>query len=64
MSAAQPPGRMLRRPEVERETGLKRSTIYELMAKGSFPKQVRIARRAVAWPSAEIERWKREQLTG
>ena len=46
----QPGGRMLRRPEVELRTGLARSTIYDLMTKGLFPRPVRLGKRAVGWP--------------
>jgi predicted DNA-binding transcriptional regulator AlpA len=35
--------RLLRRQEVEHVTGLKRSTIYELVAAGEFPKPVPIS---------------------
>ncbi len=51
-------GPLLRRSEVERETGLSRPTIYRLMSTGQFPRPRRIGVRAVAWPSSEIEAWK------
>jgi prophage regulatory protein len=51
-------GRLLRRPEVERETGLSRSSIYRLMDEGKFPRPRRTGHRAVAWPSVEIDAWK------
>lgn len=50
--------RLLRRKEVEHETGLSRTTIYRLMDEGTFPRPRRIGARAVAWPSSEIARWK------
>jgi len=56
--ARAPLGAFLRRPEVERETGLSRSTIYERIAAGTFPKPRRIGPRAVAWPASQIEAWK------
>jgi prophage regulatory protein len=49
--------RNLRRPEVERRTGIKRSHIYALMKKGKFPKPVPLGARAVGWDSVEIEQW-------
>lgn len=61
MSKAMSIGPLLRRPEVERQTGLSRSTIYEKMEAGTFPRPRRIGRRAVAWPEAEIEAWKAAQ---
>ena len=35
-----PLDRMLRRPEVEQVTGMARTTIYDGMAAGTFPKPV------------------------
>lgn len=49
---------LLRRTEVERETGLSRSAIYRQMDEGRFPRPRRIGLRAVAWPRSEIEAWK------
>lgn len=46
-----------RRPEVENLTGLSRSTIYDMMSKGEFPKPVRIGRRAVAWRESDLAAW-------
>jgi len=54
---ASAPIRLLRRPEVERLVGLKRSTIYDLMARGEFPRPVRIGIRAVAWAESDICDW-------
>lgn len=51
-------GPLLRRKEVERETGLSRPTIYRLMSTGQFPRPRRIGLRAVAWSSTEIQAWK------
>lgn len=53
---------LLRRPEVERLTGLPRSTLYERIAEGSFPKQIRIGRRGVRWRSSEVEAWIQLQI--
>lgn len=46
-----------RRAEVERLTGLSRSTIYAMMANETFPKPVRIGRRAVAWRESDLATW-------
>ncbi|MBV8656588.1 MAG: AlpA family transcriptional regulator [Burkholderiales bacterium] len=54
--------RMLRRPEVERLTGLSRSTIYQFISEGRFPAPVRLSARAVAWVDAEVDDWLRAQL--
>lgn len=47
---------LLRRPDVERRTGLSRSTIYARMAAGTFPRAVSLGR-AVAWVAEEIDAW-------
>lgn len=38
-------------------TGLSRSTVYELMRKGQFPRPVNLSARAVAWPESVIAEW-------
>lgn len=48
---------LLRIRDVCNVTGLSRSGVYEAMKEGTFPRSVRIARRAVAWRSAEINTW-------
>lgn len=53
--------RHLRRPAVEAVTGLSRSTIYDMMTRGEFPRPVRIGRRAVAWPESAILAWMAER---
>lgn len=49
--------RFLRIADVMATTGLPRSTIYEQMARGRFPKPVHISERLVAWPETEISEW-------
>lgn len=47
----------LRRPAVEALTGLARSTIYDLISKGQFPRPVKLTGKAVAWPESKIAQW-------
>lgn len=55
--------RILRFPALKAATGLGRTTIYELMKEGRFPKSRRIAgAHAVGWDSLEVEAWITEQL--
>lgn len=54
-------GRPLRLPEVRRETGLGRSTIYRRMKEGTFPPQVDLGGGLVAWWEADIEAWKKSR---
>lgn len=50
--------RILRRPEVERVTGLSRATLYRLIAEGQFPAPVSLtAGNAVGWRAADIRAW-------
>lgn len=48
---------ILRIKEVCRKTGLSRSTIYELMGQGLFPKSVALTPRTVGWIESEIDNW-------
>ena len=48
---------LLRRPQVENMTGLKRSSIYALMRCGQFPRPVKLSARAVAWHADMIQTW-------
>jgi prophage regulatory protein len=54
--------RFLRRPEVERVTGLGRSTIYNKMASGEFPKPIPISGGAVGWLESEIATWQEKRI--
>ncbi|WP_319016498.1 helix-turn-helix transcriptional regulator [Serratia fonticola] len=38
-------------------TGLKRSTVYNKMKSGEFPKSVSIGERSIAWVESEINSW-------
>ena len=48
---------VLRRAQVDAATGLGRSTIYAMMAEGTFPAPVRLGRRAVGWRQSAIRAW-------
>ena len=49
--------RLLRLPEVERVTGMRRSAIYTRIQQGKFPVPLRISDRCSAWREAEIIEW-------
>jgi|SRR6266850_1218953 len=38
-------------------TGMSRSSIYLMMQKGTFPKQVHLGERRVAWKKEDIQKW-------
>lgn len=54
--------KFLRRSQIEDITGLARSTIYEHMKAGKFPKPVKIGDRAVAWLQSDIQAWQDELI--
>ena len=49
--------KLLRLKQVINCTGLARSTIYKLMDEQSFPKQVSLGARGVAWVEGEVQDW-------
>jgi len=51
-----------RLPEVLRQTGLSRSTIYEMISRGDFPQQVQLGRRAVGWIAEDVLDWIRAKV--
>ena len=57
VQTTQPQSRLIRLPEVESRTGLKKSTIYAAMKAGTFPKSIVMGARLVAWPQAQIDGW-------
>lgn len=44
-----------RLPSVKADSGLSRSTLYLLIARGLWPRPVRLGARAVGWPRSEVE---------
>lgn len=67
MSEGEEPGsgtplRILRMPEVEARTGLSARMIRRLVAKGSFPRPIRLSRRAVGWLESEVSTWVLERI--
>lgn len=55
---------LLRLPQVMKEVGLCRSSIYAAISEGRFPPPLRISRRAVAWRTEDIESWKSKLTIG
>lgn len=49
--------KIIRRRIVEERTGLCRSDLYAKIARGEFPKPVRLGPQAVGWVEAEVEAW-------
>jgi prophage regulatory protein len=51
------PNSFVRLPQVLKETGLSRATLYRKVQDGTFPKQSRIATRCVGWRRSTLDQW-------
>lgn len=51
----------IRLPEVISLVGLKTTTIYKMASEGTFPKQVKLGARSVAWIKSEVLQWNQEK---
>lgn len=49
--------RLIKRPEVQRLTGLSRTGIYDRVRRGEFPAPVSLGGSAVAWVESEVSAW-------
>ncbi len=49
--------RFLRLPEVLKRTALSRTSIWRMMKRNEFPRNVRLGARAVAWRESDVEKW-------
>jgi len=49
--------RIIRLPEVKAATGKSRSSIYQGMADGSFPRALALGARSIGWRASDIESW-------
>ncbi|MCV6588510.1 MAG: AlpA family transcriptional regulator [Marinobacterium sp.] len=54
--------RILRRKQVEELTGLSRTTIYDRMKAGKFPRSIPLGGRAVGWLEQDIQAWIQQQV--
>lgn len=54
--------RLLRLPEVETISGLKKSTIYLLMKRKEFVPCVQVTARCVAWPESRVLQWVQDRI--
>lgn len=43
-------------------TGLSRSTLYSMIAAGTFPKSVSLGARSVGWLTSEVDAWIAERI--
>lgn len=49
--------------EVERITGLKKSSLYRLMGQGQFPGPVRVGPKSVRWPESHVLGWVQRKIS-
>ena len=49
--------KFLRLVEVRNRVPYSRSTIYQLVAQGKFPKPINLGARTVAWLESDIDEW-------
>jgi prophage regulatory protein len=57
-------GNIIRLPAVKEKTGLSRSTIYQQVASGEFPKPVSLGLRAIGWFESEVNAWLENRVRG
>ena len=55
---------ILRRKQVQAESGYSRSTIYLRIAQGLWPKPVSLGARAVGWPAGEVSAINAARIAG
>ncbi len=49
--------KLFRLNQVKEITGLSRSSLYQMMDRGLFPRSINIGSRAIAWTDASIQEW-------
>jgi len=54
--------RIIRRVEVQRLTGLSRSSLYAAIKVGEFPAQINLGLKAVGWVESEVLDWIRGRI--
>ena len=51
------PNTLIKLPEVKRRTTLSTSEIYRRLEAGTFPRQIKLGAKAVAWLEHEVSAW-------
>lgn len=49
--------KIIRLPDCKRITGISRSSIYDRIKKGEFPRSISLGPRAVGWVESEVYEW-------
>lgn len=48
---------IIRRKQVEARVGLARSSLYDKIQKGEFPKPINLGGRSVGWLESDVDAW-------
>ena len=54
--------RLIKLKEVMAKTSLGHSSIYKFISEGTFPKQVSLGAKSVAWVESEVDEWILEMI--
>jgi len=54
--------KLIKLPQVMQITTLSRATVYRLITKGEFPKQIKLSERASAWIEHEVLDWRDNRI--
>ncbi len=54
--------RLIKLKEVMAKTSLGHSSIYKFISEGTFPKQVSLGAKSVAWVESEVDDWIMERI--
>lgn len=57
-------GRFLRLPDVVASTGLSRATLYRMIGKGDFPRQVKLTKQCTGWWQQDVDEWLQSRRLG
>ena len=55
--------RLIKLKEVMAKTSLGHSSIYKFISEGTFPKQVSLGAKSVAWLESEVDEWIMERIS-
>jgi prophage regulatory protein len=56
------PLRILKRPVTELKCGLSKTSLYDKIQKGKFPKPVKLGPKSVGWIETELDAWIAERV--
>ena len=54
--------KFLRLPQVMEAVGLKKSSIWNGVKEGKFPKQIKLSPKVSVWKKSDIDNWIQEQI--